>query len=56
VSWGKVKGEADKVMVIGDTMMIFPVMVASVMERLGKNFKRVPYAKRQVLKQWEESR
>jgi deoxyhypusine synthase len=50
VSWGKVKGEADKVMVIGDTMMIFPVIVASVLERLGKDFKRVPYAKRQSLK------
>jgi deoxyhypusine synthase len=43
VSWGKLKGEADKMMVIGDVMIIFPLMVASVLERLGKDFKRVPY-------------
>lgn len=41
VSWGKVKSEADKVTVIGDAMIIFPIMVASVTERLGKEFKRV---------------
>jgi deoxyhypusine synthase len=46
VSWGKVKGEADNVMVIGDALMIFPIMVASVMERLGKNFQREPVLKR----------
>ena len=40
VSWGKVKGEADNVMVIGDALMIFPIMVASVVERLGKSFRR----------------
>ena len=49
VSWGKVKGEADKVMVIGDIMMVFPIMVASVLERLGEDFKRVPYMKRKNL-------
>jgi deoxyhypusine synthase len=49
VSWGKVKGEADKVMVIGDIMMVFPIMVASVLERLGEDFKRVPYVKRKNL-------
>jgi len=43
VSWGKVKEKADKVMVIGDAMIIFPIMVASVLERLGKDFKRVPH-------------
>ncbi len=42
VSWGKVKGEADKVTVIGDAMIILPLMVASVKERLGKDFRRIP--------------
>jgi deoxyhypusine synthase len=42
VSWGKVKSEADRVMVIGDAMLVFPIMVASVIERLGPAFKRVP--------------
>jgi len=46
VSWGKVKSSADKVMVIGDAMIIFPMIVASVFERLGKDFKRVPYLQR----------
>ncbi len=40
ISWGKLKGEADKVMVIGDAMIVFPVMVASLHERLGDDFKR----------------
>jgi deoxyhypusine synthase len=40
ISWGKVKGEADDVMVIGDIMMVFPLMMAAVMERLGNDFKR----------------
>lgn len=43
VSWGKVKGEADKMMVIGDALIIFPVIIASVLERLGNKFKRRPY-------------
>ncbi len=46
VSWGKVKEKADKVMVIGDAMIIFPIIVASVIERLSEDFKRVPYLKR----------
>ena len=45
VSWGKVKSSANKVMVIGDAMIIFPVIVASVLERLGKDFNRMPYLK-----------
>jgi len=45
VSWGKVKGEADKVMVIGDALIIFPVIVASLVERLGSKFRRTPYLK-----------
>jgi deoxyhypusine synthase len=40
VSWGKVKGNADKVMVIGDVMIVFPIMVASVIERMGERFTR----------------
>jgi deoxyhypusine synthase len=46
ISWGKVKGKADKIMVIGDAMIIFPIIVASVLERLGEDFKRIPYLKR----------
>jgi deoxyhypusine synthase len=42
VSWGKLKGEADKMMVIGDALIVFPLMVASAVERLGKDFKRSP--------------
>ena len=45
ISWGKVKHEANKVMIIGDAMIIFPVIVASVFERLGKNFNRMPFLK-----------
>jgi len=45
VSWGKVKKEADKIMVIGDALIIFPVIVASVVERLGEKFRRTPYLK-----------
>jgi deoxyhypusine synthase len=41
-----VKGDADNVMVIGDALVIFPIIVASVVERLGKSFKRTPYLKR----------
>jgi deoxyhypusine synthase len=46
VSWGKVKGEADKIMVIGDALIIFPIIVASVTERLCNGFNRTPYLKR----------
>jgi len=46
VSWGKVKGEAAKAMVIGDALIIFPIIVASVVERLGSKFTRTPYLKR----------
>jgi deoxyhypusine synthase len=46
VSWGKVKVEADKIMVIGDALIIFPIIVASVTERLGNSFSRTPYLKR----------
>jgi deoxyhypusine synthase len=45
VSWGKVKGEADRIMVIGDALMIFPIIVASTVERLGTDFRRTPYLK-----------
>ena len=50
VSWGKVKGEADKIMVIGDALVMFPLIVASVMERLGSDFKRTPYLKRVAIR------
>ena len=38
VSWGKMKGEADHVMVVGEALMVFPFLVASVTERLGPRF------------------
>ena len=40
VSWGKVKKKAAKVMVIGDALIVFPLMVAAVLERLGDKFVR----------------
>jgi deoxyhypusine synthase len=43
VSWGKMKGQADHVMVIGEALMVFPFIVASVTERLGPNFNRTPF-------------
>ena len=46
ISWGKVKSEVDKVMVIGDALIIFPIIVASVVERLDEKFRRMPYLKR----------
>ena len=46
VSWGKVKREADKIMVIGDALIIFPIIIACVTERLGASFNRMPYLKR----------
>jgi deoxyhypusine synthase len=49
VSWGKVKSAADKVMVVSDAMIVFPIIVASVLERLGEDFKRIPYLKREKL-------
>jgi len=45
VSWGKVKSEADKGMVIGDALIIFPIIVASVVERIGVKFRRTPFLK-----------
>jgi deoxyhypusine synthase len=45
VSWGKVKDQADKVMVFADAMIIFPLMVASILERLGDKFKRARHGK-----------
>ncbi|MFQ6080954.1 MAG: deoxyhypusine synthase family protein, partial [Candidatus Bathyarchaeia archaeon] len=40
VSWGKLKRNADKTMVIGDALIVFPLMVAAVLERLGDKFER----------------
>lgn len=40
ISWGKLKRKAGKVMVIGDAMIMFPVIVATVLERLGHDFRR----------------
>lgn len=54
VSWGKVKDEADKVMVNGDATIIFPLIAASVIERLGTDFKRVPFLRRARSQQMEK--
>jgi deoxyhypusine synthase len=47
VSWGKMKGSADHVMVIGEALMVFPFLVASVTERLGEDFKRKSFLQRE---------
>jgi deoxyhypusine synthase len=49
VSWGKMKGTADHVMVIGEALMVFPFLVASVTERLGAGFKRDSFLQREQL-------
>jgi len=40
ISWGKTKRKAAKTMVISDALIAFPLMVAAVLERLGKDFHR----------------
>jgi deoxyhypusine synthase len=50
VSWGKLKGQADKVVVPTDAMIAFPIMVASAVERLGSNFRREPRRKNEEFK------
>jgi deoxyhypusine synthase len=55
VSWGKVRGDADRVMVVGDAMIIFPVIVASVIERLGGEFTRNSLLKRLKLNDWRKT-
>jgi deoxyhypusine synthase len=47
VSWGKLKGNGDYMMVIGDALMVFPFVVASVVERLGKDFRRSSFFQRE---------
>jgi len=54
VSWGKVKSKADNVMVIGDALTVFPIMIASVVERLGNKYKRTPYVKNALQQKPEE--
>jgi deoxyhypusine synthase len=46
VSWGKMKGAADHVMIVGEALMVFPLLVASVTERLGENFQRDSFLQR----------
>ncbi len=40
MSWGKIKPQAAKVSVVGDVLIVFPLLVASVLERLGDEYKR----------------
>jgi deoxyhypusine synthase len=53
VSWGKMKSQADDVMVIGDALIIFPTIIASVIERIGPKFKREPFLKRETARKTE---
>jgi deoxyhypusine synthase len=49
VSWGKVKSQADKVMLIADATIVFPMIAASVIERLTGGFKRAANGERRKL-------
>ncbi|MGB9134188.1 MAG: deoxyhypusine synthase family protein, partial [Candidatus Bathyarchaeia archaeon] len=40
MSWGKIKLQADRITVVGDVMIAFPLIVASVLERLGSSHLR----------------
>jgi deoxyhypusine synthase len=40
MSWGKIKPRADHITVVGDVMIVFPLIVASVLERLGSSHSR----------------
>lgn len=51
VSWGKLKSQSDKITVPTDAMIAFPVMMASILERLGRGFKRRPREKAGVFKE-----
>ena len=35
ISWGKIKGDADRVMIEGDATIILPIMVAALLDRLS---------------------
>lgn len=40
MSWGKIKPRADRITVVGDVLIVFPLMAASVLERLGRTHTR----------------
>lgn len=40
MSWGKIKPRADRVTVVGDVLMVFPLVVASILDRVGADFTR----------------
>jgi deoxyhypusine synthase len=40
MSWGKIKPQAEQITVVGDVMIAFPLIVASVLERLGGSYLR----------------
>lgn len=48
ISWGKLKGQGEGVMVIADALMVFPIIVASAIERLGKNIKRTSFFQSEI--------
>ncbi|UCG36243.1 MAG: deoxyhypusine synthase family protein [Candidatus Bathyarchaeota archaeon] len=39
-SWGKIKPRASKATIVGDVMVVFPLMAASILERFGDKFAR----------------
>jgi deoxyhypusine synthase len=40
MSWGKIKPRADRVTVVGDVLMVFPLIVSAILERVGDDFTR----------------
>lgn len=40
ISWGKIRPRAKQATVTGDVMILFPLIVASVLERVGEHFRR----------------
>lgn len=40
MSWGKIKPRADRVTVVGDVLIVFPLIAASILERVGHDFTR----------------
>ena len=42
ISWGKLKKKAQKIMVISDATIVFPLIASAVLERLGQGYERKP--------------
>jgi deoxyhypusine synthase len=37
ISWGKIKGEADRIMIEGDASIILPIMISALITRISRN-------------------